>query len=415
MQFEHTHLHDVSRRRFIAGSTAVGACWRVSAYAGQSDTERAKRELRAYIGTYSSPQGPEGSKGNGHGIYLCEIDPSSGALKKRELFEDGLNPSWLAVHPSRKYLYAANEIANYQGANSGAVTAYSVDNLSGRLSKINIVSSQGAGPAHLSVHPSGRYVFVANYAGGSFAVLPVHANGELGSATDVKRDPGNAGPQMAASAPAGSFAISGHDRPHGHMIQSDPSGKFVLGADLGLDEIHIWKFDIRTGKLTANTPASVSVPAGDGPRHFAFHPNGRWFYSLQEEASTIVLFDYASGQLTRKQSVSTLPSGFAGTNFTSEIRISPDGRFLYAGNRLHDSIACFSIDQSGRLKIAGETWTRGDYPRSFTIDPTGNFLYCCNQRSDAVTTFRVNRTNGELAFTGQYTAVGTPAILIFLD
>jgi len=375
-----------------------------------------RRNFFVYVGTYSSPQGPEGSEGHGQGIYLFEMDPSTGALIQREVFEDNSNPSWLALDPSKKYLYAANEINNYEGTNSGAVTAFAIDRSSGHLAKINTVSSEGAGPAHLSVHPSGKYVLVANYAGGSFAVLPVLPNGQLATATDVKRESGEVGPQHAKSSPSGSFAISGHDHPHGHMIESDPSGKYVLACDLGLDRIQVWKFDSSKGTLAADTSASVSVPAGDGPRHFAFHPNGRWVYSLQEEGSTLILFDYenTSGRLSARQTLSTLPAGFAGTNFTSEIRISPDGRFLYAANRLHDSIAVFSIAPSGTLKFVNETWTRGDYPRSFTIDPSGTFLYSCNQRSDAVTIFRVNRTTGDLVFTGHYTPVGTPAIVTFL-
>ncbi len=374
------------------------------------------RRLLAYVGTYSSPQGPEGSKGRGQGIYLFEVDASTGALAKRELFEDGLNPSWLAFHPSGKFLYAANEVSDFEGTQSGAMTAYGVERPSGRLTRLNTVSSQGAGPAHLSVHPSGQYVFVANYHGGSFAVLPVGLDGRLGKASDVKRDTGPVGPAHATSAPPGSFAISGHDRTHAHMIEADPAGKFVLGSDLGLDRIHVWKFDADAGTLEPSG-ASAAVPPGDGPRHFAFHPNGRWLYSLQEEGSTLILFDYdaASGRLTQRQQVSSLPDGFRGTNFTSEVRISRDGRFLYAGNRLHDSIAWFSIGASGALKFEGETWTRGDYPRSFTIDPTGNFLYSCNQRSDAVTVFRVNRLNGELTFTGEYVSVGTPSIIVFLE
>ncbi|HJY07384.1 MAG TPA: lactonase family protein, partial [Bryobacteraceae bacterium] len=197
----------------------------------------------------------------------------------------------------------------------------------------------------------------------------------------------------------------------------DPSGRFVISTDLGTDRILVWKFDSERGTLTPNDPALVSVPPGDGPRHIVFHPNRRWLYSLQEEGSTLIAFDYdgASGKLTRKQTISSLPKGFAGTNFTSEVRISSDGRFLYAGNRLHDTIAFFSIDAAGKLTFVGEEWTRGDYPRSFTLDPTGNFLYCCNQRSDAVTTFRVNRQTGRLTFTGQYTPVGTPAIVVFLS
>ncbi|HUI57857.1 MAG TPA: lactonase family protein, partial [Bryobacteraceae bacterium] len=312
--------------------------------------------------------------------------------------------------------YAARETADFQGANSGSVSAYSIDRSHGHLALLNTVSSEGAGPAHLSVHPSGKYALVANYHGGTVAVLPIRANGELGAATDVKHDQGELGPAHAASAPPGSFAISGHDAPHAHMIASDPSGRFVLATDLGLDRIFIWKFDVDSGKLTAADPPSVAVPPGDGPRHFTFHPNGRWFYSLQEEASTLVLFDYdaARGRLTARQTISSLPKGFTGTDFTSEVMISPDARFLYAANRLHDSIAWFSIGETGALAFAGEAWTRGDYPRSFNIDPSGNFLYSCNQRADAIAAFRVNRKTGELTFTGQYTPVGTPAIIIFL-
>jgi 6-phosphogluconolactonase (cycloisomerase 2 family) len=200
------------------------------------------------------------------------------------------------------------------------------------------------------------------------------------------------------------------------MIQADPAGRFVFASDLGLDQIFIWKFDAEKGTLTPNDPASVSLPPGDGPRHFTFHPQGRWFYSLQEEGSTLVTYDYdaPSGKLTAKQTISSLPKGFAGANFTSEVMISSDGRFLYAANRLHDSIAWFSISAAGTLRYAGEEWTRGDFPRSFNIDPTGNFLYACDQRADAITTFRVNRETGALAFTGQYTPVGTPAIIVFL-
>jgi len=228
---------------------------------------------------------------------------------------------------------------------------------------------------------------------------------------------GKVGPTQAASGPAGSFAISGHEAPHAHMIQADPSGRFVLASDLGLDQILIWKFDPEKGTLTANNPPSVSLPPGDGPRHFTFHPNGRWLYSLQEESSTLVTFDYDArrGKLTPKQTISSLPKGFAGTNFTSEVLVSPDGRFVYAADRLHDSIAFFSIGREGALTFAGEEWTRGDYPRSFNIDPTGNFLYSCNQRADAITSFRINPQTGGLKFTGQYTPVGTPAMIIFLS
>lgn len=378
--------------------------------------QAAKGPVLAYVGTYSSPEGPEGSIGYGKGIYLFEMNPASGSLRQREIFPSNMNPSWLDFDPSRTHLYAANETGTFEGKKSGSVSAYAIDRSNGRLSLLNTVSSEGAGPAHLSVHPSGKFVLVANYAGGTVAVIPVQAGGRLGSASDIKTDRGPIGSKHAASAPPGSFAISGHDTPHAHMIHSDPGGKFVMAADLALDRILVWKFDAQRGKLAENDPPYVQLPSGDGPRHFAFHPNGRWFYSLQEEASTLVTFEYdgARGRLAAKQTISTLPKGFAGTNFTSEIRISPDAKFVYAANRLHDSIAWFSIGGAGTLTFSGEEWTRGDYPRSFTIDPSGNFLYSCNQRGDAIAAFRVDRNTGALKFTGQYTPVGTPAIIIFL-
>jgi 6-phosphogluconolactonase (cycloisomerase 2 family) len=188
-------------------------------------------------------------------------------------------------------------------------------------------------------------------------------------------------------------------------------------VDLGLDRIFVWKFDDTKGVLTANDPPSVALPPGDGPRHFHFHPNGKWLYSIQEEGSTLVQFDYdaAAGRLAARQTVSTLPRGFAGSNFCSEVLVSGDGRFVYAGNRLHDSIGIFSVGEGGSLRHVGDEWTRGNYPRSFTFDPSGQFLYCCNQRADNVTVFRVDRKAGGLGFTGHYTPVGNPSAVVFLD
>lgn len=403
-----SHLQS-TRRTFLAGTAALSLHRGIVA-------QTARTQPLLYVATYSSPEGPEGSKGRGEGIYLFQMNPSNGALKQLDVFANNSNPSCLAVNPGATHLYSANETRNFQGKDSGSVSAYSISRPDGRLTLLNTVSSEGAGPAHLSVHPSGKFVLVANYHGGSVAVLPIEADGRLGAASDIKVDPGPVGADHASSAPPGSFALSGHDRTHAHMIQADPSGRFVLASDLGMDQIFVWKFDAGKGTLSANEPPSVRVPQGDGPRHFAFHPNGRWLYSIQEEGSTLMLFDYdaARGVLTARQTVSTLPKGFAGTNYTSEVAVSADGRFVYAANRLHDSVAVFSVSATGELAYVNETWTRGDYPRSFTIDPTGNFLYSCNQRSDAITTFRVNKKTGELSFTGQYTPVGTPSMIIFL-
>jgi 6-phosphogluconolactonase (cycloisomerase 2 family) len=386
------------------------------AQAPQSHADSAQHTILAYVGSYSLPQGPDGSVGRGQGIYLFEMNPATGALVQRELIRRDTNPSFLAFDSLRKHLYSVNWISNYNGANSGSVSAYTIDRASGHLTLLNTVSSEGANPTHLSIHPSGKFLLVANYFGGTVAVLPIRANGELGPATDVVHHQGTVGREHPTSAPPGSFAIHGHDKPHAHMIQSDPAGRFIFAADPGLDQIFVWKFDAEKGKLVPNDPASVALPSGDGPRHFAFHPNGRWFYSLQEEGSTLAAYDYDStkGRLTAKQTLSSLPQGFAGTNFAAEVMISSDGKFLYASNRLHDSVAWFSISATGTLAFGGEEWTRGDHPRSFNFDPTGNFLYSCNQFADAITTFRVDRKTGALTFSGQYTPVGSPGSIIFL-
>ena len=400
---------DRSRREFIQRAAFAAAAAPTLAAANSG------RPVLAYVGTYSSPQGPEGSVGRGQGIHIFELDPATGALKPHRVVASGLNPSHLAPDASWTHVYSANETQTFEGEASGSVSAYSVDRASGRLDLINTVSSRGAGPCYVSVHPSGKHVLVANYHGGTFAVLPVLPGGGLGAATDVKPLTGAVGPAKAASAPAGSFAISGHERTHGHMIEADASGRFVIGADLGADRIHVWRYDAARGTLIENDPSGVSLPPGDGPRHFSFHPNGRWLYSLQEEGSTLVVFDYdaSKGALSAKQTLASLPAGFAGSNFTSEVMLSRDGRFVYAANRLHDSIAWFSIGEEGKLKFAGEAWTRGDYPRSFNFDPAGKFLFSCNQRSDAITAFQVDRATGELKFTGSYTPVGTPSCIVF--
>ena len=355
--------------------------------------------------------------GNGQGIHLFRVDRATGALTPAGVHEMGTSPSCLALNGAGTRLYSANETDRVGEDRQGTVSAFAIDREDGHLTLLNSVRSGGAGPTFVSVHPSGRFVLVANYFGGSVAVLPILADGRLGEASDIKADAGTLGPRRTTNAPPGSFAFSGHDRTHAHMIQADASGRFVLHVDLGLDRIFAWKFDDRKGVLTPNDPHATALPPGSGPRHFDFHPDGRWLYSIQEEASTIVVFDYDAtlGRLTPRQTISTLPAGFAGSNFCSEILVSSDGRFVYAGNRLHDSIAIFSVGTRGELTYVGEEWTRGSYPRSFGFDPSGRFLYCCNQRGDHVAAFRVDRKAGGLAFTGHYTAVGNPSSVVFLD
>jgi 6-phosphogluconolactonase len=378
--------------------------------------------LMAYVGTFSSPLSHVKSTqvdlppGNGRGIHAFQVDRATGELTAADVYEIGTSPNFLVVNADGTRLYSTNETDGMAEKKPGTVSAFAIDR-AGRLTLLNTVSSGGAGPTHASIHPSGKHLLVANYFGGSVSVLPILPDGKLGEASDTKRDEGRIGPTKATNAPLGSFAFSGHDMPHAHMIECDPMGKFAISTDLGLDQIKVWKFDAGAGTLTPNDPPHVSLPPGDGPRHFDFHPNGRWLYSLQEEGSNVVLFDYdaAKGHLKSRQTISSLPPGYAGSNFCSGILASADGKFVYAANRLHDGIAWFTIAEDGTLKFAGEEWTRGDYPRSFSFDPTGDFLYSLNQRADHVTTFRVDKTTGALTFTGKYTPVGNPSSMVFLD
>ena len=414
---------DWSRRSFLTNS--LGWVGTASLLSGslRAQSNQVGGPLMAYVGTFSSPLRDmlptqvDLPPGNGRGIHLFQVDRRSGAMSAAGIYEMGTSPSCLAINASGSTLYSANETDRVGENKEGTVSAFAIDRSDGHLTLRNTVSAGGAGPTYISIHPSGRFLFVANYFGGSVAVLPILSDGRLGDATDIRNDAGKLGPTKATNAPPGSFAFSGHDRTHAHMIQADPTGRFVLHVDLGLDQIFVWKFDENKGVLTPNDPFSVSLPAGDGPRHFHFHPNGRWFYSIQEEGSTIVLFDYdtATGQLASRQTISTLPPGFAGSNFCSEILVSSDGKFVYAGNRLHDSIGIFAVGPNGDLTFLEEEWTRGNYPRSFSFDPTGRFLTCCNQRADNVAIFEVNRTTGSLKFTGHYAPVGNPSCVVFLD
>jgi 6-phosphogluconolactonase len=416
-------LPDCTRRSFLNASVALAGTTCLTHEFLQAQSRETTGQLLAYVGTFSSPLRDvlptqvDLPPGNGHGIHIFRVDRATGAMTPAGVYEMGTSPSCLAVNSLGTRLYSANETDRVGEHRQGTVSAFAIDRADGKLKLLSTVPSGGAGPTFLSVLPSGRFVMVANYFGGSVAVLPVLGDGRLGAATDIKNDAGKIGPTRATNAPPGSFARSGHDRTHAHMIQADPKGRFVLHADLGLDRIFIWKFDEQRGVLIPNEPPAVSLPPGDGPRHFQFHPDGRWLYSISEEGSTIVLFDYdaARGRLAARQTISTLPPGFAGTNFCSEILLSTNGRFVYAGNRLHDSIGIFSVGPNGTLTFVAEEWTHGDYPRSFNFDPTGQFFYSCNQRSDNITVFRADRQTGRLNFTGHFTPVGNPSVIVFLE
>ncbi len=411
-----------TRRSFLRGISILPAASLVKGVSGAERTAQ-RSPLMAYVGTFSSPLHDvlptqvDLPPGNGRGIHLFQVNRATGALTPDGAFELGTSPNCLAVNAAGTRLYSTNETDRVGENNEGTVSAFAINRVDGQLKLLNTVRAGGAGPTYASIHPSGKFLLVANYFGGSVAVFPILRDGRLAEASDVKIDEGTIGPRKAPHAPLGSFAFSGHDRTHAHMIAADPTGRFVLHVDLGLDQIFVWRFDQERGVLIPNDPHRISLPPGDGPRHFDFHPNGRWFYSIQEEGSTIVLFDYdaTKGSLSPRQTISTLPPGFAGSNFCSEILVSGDGRFVYAGNRVHDSVGIFSVGSNGELTFVGEEWTRGNYPRSFNFGPGGEFFYICNQRADNVTVFRVDRNSGRLAFTGHYAAVGNPSAIVFVD
>ncbi len=353
---------------YAANAPAVGAAPQAYAY--------------AYVGTYTP---------NGGGIYLFRMDKASGALTQLHVFDDIRNPSWLAFNPAQTRLYAVSEIDNFQGTRSGAVVSYAIDGESLQIRRLGTVSSAGTTPAYVSVHPSDRFVFVANYGGGNVAVFPVGPDGALGEASDVRPSVGPRHRARAVDDPPGQFAVSDHDSPHVHMVAADPSGQFVI------------------------VPV-VAAPSGSAPRHFAFHPNGRIFYNLYEHDAKIAVYDYdaAKGGLKPKQLVSALPPKFSGSNLSAEILVSADGRFVYVSNRLHNTVAIFAVANDGQLRMISESWVHADYPRCLTIDPGGEFLYSCNQRGDSITSFRISSATGGLQFTGRFEPVGSPAVMIML-
>ena len=352
---------------------------------------------RVYVGTYTD----KGSKG----IYAYQFDPSTGELSDIGLVATTDNPSFLAVAGDDKYLYALNEVNKFNGGETGAVTTFGLDRTSGKLTQLQQVSSLGPGPAHLSLDSSGKYLLVANYDGGSIAVFPVEKDGMLGTRTAFVQHTGS------------SVNKDRQSGPHAHEIRTTADNKFVLVADLGLDELLVYRFDTNTGVLSPANPPFVNVVPGSGPRHFALSPNGKFVYLVNEMSSTVIVysFDGSSGRMTELQSISTLPQDFKGENTTAEIETDAAGRFLYVSNRGDDSIAIFAIDaKTGKLSLVDRVKTGGKEPRHFTLDPTGNWLFAENQNSNDIRVFRVDESSGRLTPTSQTIHVNSPVCIIFV-
>ncbi|EOG5602868.1 lactonase family protein [Providencia stuartii] len=353
----------------------------------------------AWVGTYSP---------NGEGIYRFDIDNQTGQLSRKVLAAPLTNAAQLVLSKNGKVLYAGSE------TEKGTVHAWQVKD-NGELQAINNVSSGGDGPVYLSITPDGRYLLVANYHSGAVSVLPIRDDGGLLPASEVIQHDGPAGAAYPEAAVEGSFAISDHNGPHAHMIATDPSGEYVFTTDLGLDRIYQYRFDGKNGKLIANDPPYIMASSkGAGPRHFVFSKLGDRVWLVNEEASTLTeyQFDKQKGTLKEKATVSTLPESYKGTNFISGIVESQDGKHLYVGNRLHNSVAHFSINEEGSLSKVSQTWTRGDYPRTLTLSPDGQYLYVMNQRSDNITRFKVEPNTGELVFVDDYVPIGAPSQMV---
>jgi 6-phosphogluconolactonase (cycloisomerase 2 family) len=398
----------ITRRDFLKAASLLAAPV-ANPYAANAPAEHAAAQgyAYAYVGTYTP---------NGGGIYLFRMDRASGALTQLQVFDDIRNPSWLALNSAQTRLYAVSEIDTFQGARSGAVVSYAIDGESSQLRRLSAVKSAGTAPTYASVHPSDRFVFVANYGAGNVAVFPVGTDGALGEPSDVRPSVGPRHHARAVDDPPGQFAVSDHDSPHVHMVAADPSGQFVIANDAGLDLTLVWRFDAQAGRLLPADVPVVAAPSGAAPRHFVFHPNGRIFYNLYEHDAKIAVYDYdaAKGAFRPKQLVSALPPKFSGSNLSSEILVSADGRFVYAANRLHNAVAIFAVASDGQLRMISEAWMHADYPRCLTIDPSGEFLYSCNQKGDSITSFRISGATGALQFTGRFEPVGSPAVMIVL-
>jgi 6-phosphogluconolactonase len=378
------------RRDFLK----IGAAGIVGAMLSPLCGEPRASSRTLYIGTYTNT-------GKSEGIYFYRMDTMSGTLT-REHATKSINPSYLALDRGRRHLYAVNEVDDFGGKSSGAVSSFRIDPKTGKLTLLNQQPSLGADPCYVSLDATGKFVLVANYTGGNLSVLPIQRDGSLGPASDHVQHQGSSVHENQKSA-------------HAHCFFVDANNRYALAADLGMDKVMVYRFDSARGKI--KTASQTSLKPGAGPRHLAFHPRGRFLYTINELNSTVSLFTYDArmGSLSPVQTVSTLPADFTAHNDCADVHVSASGRFLYGSNRGHDSIVVFAIDQAtGKLTLVEHVSTDGKTPRNFTLDPSGRFLLAANQNSDSVVTFRVDPVTGKLDPTGNVADVPAPVCLKFV-
>lgn len=352
-----------------------------------------------FVGTYTRT-------GASEGIYVFRMDNESGGMTQVHV-EGGIsNPSFLAIHPNQKYLYAVAEVSESSGVPGGALIAYEIDPSTGSLKRINQQSTGGPGPCHVSIDATGKYAIVANYGGGSVCMLPVNEDGSLEQSSHFIQHYGGTKVNPLRQ-----------DKAHAHSANISPDNRFVIINDLGLDQLRVYEMDLENGKLKFVEDSSPMTAPGAGPRHFDFHPNGKYAYAINELGCTVTAYNYdaATAKLTEINTLSTLPEGYDGENTTADVHVSPDGRFVYGSNRGHNTLAIFSIDESdGSIESVGDQSTGGKTPRNFAIHPEGKFLYAANQDSDSIIQFAVNPGTGELSPVGREIRCPMPVCLKFL-
>ncbi len=364
-----------------------------------AETKLSPDDTLVYVGTYTGPKS--------QGIYAFRLKSVAGepALEPLGLAAEATQPAFLELDSKRRRLFAVNESGTFEGQPTGSISSFSVDATTGKLTRLSERASGGAGPCHLLLDRTGRNILVANYSAGTVAVLPVLDDGRLGEATSIMRHSGRSvNPQRQTE-------------PHAHAVTLDPAERFLFVCDLGIDKVMIYRFDAQRHTLTPHEPAFVTLPPGAGPRHMAFRPDGKFAYVLSELASTVTVFAYdaAAGRLTRVESLTTLPAGFTGKTSTAEIAVHSSGKYLYASNRGHDSLAIFTIDSTrGTLRSLGTQSTGGRTPRHFGLDPTGTIVALGNQNSDTIVLARLDPQTGRLTPSPHVAAAPSPVCLVFL-
>ncbi len=394
-----SNKNNYSRRDFlkfaVAGTTALSFAGSIF---GSDSGRSGMKELLVYVGTYTA--------GKSEGIYVLKLDLQSGDLKPHKIVKNVVEPSFLTVDKKRRFVYAVNETVEFSGKKSGAVSSFAIDQRTGDLQFLNQQPSLGGAPCFVTTSEDSRFVLVANYVGGNVAVFPVENDGKLGVSTDLAQHTGF-GPNKDRQEAA-----------HAHSITLDRNNRLAFAADLGIDRLMIYQFDSKTGKLIPNKvqPFFQAKP-GAGPRHFTFHPNGKFAFLINELTSSITSLSYDEklGTLKEIQTLSTLPKSFDDANTCADIHVSPDGKFLYGSNRGHDSIASYRIGKNdGKLEFVEHTMTGGKRPRNFAIDPSGKFLLAANQDSDSIVVFRIDKKTGKLSPSGTSADVPTPVCIKFI-